>query len=242
MRLRQLEVTIKGLFLAFGVAGLVSCGSGDDASDAAFACGGVDESGICLEVTLIDPFNIDSEFTSDVDVNFVADCDGDGTADDPEDFTEHFADVTFSAFPISGNPVAASVVRVTGVQVVFTQNTTDPLVTCTNPTAASAPCGAVPGPGPLITTLTTPVNVVIPVGTSVTETVPLMNFQRKDDYTPSSGAAAFNIFADGPFDTNGDVAYLSYNVRYFFTGEDEFGNSVDATGATEVTIGAYNNC
>ena len=242
MQLGQLNVTIKGLFLAFGVAGLVSCGGGDDASDGP-SCGGVDESGICLQVTLIDPFNLDSEFTSDVDVNLEV-CDP-GPPVVPEPFTEHFAEVTLSAFFVSGNVVAASFVQVTGMTVTFTQNTTDPLGTCTNPTAASAPCGAVAGPGPAIAQLTTPVNVTIPVGTSVIQTVALMNFQRKDDYTPAFGPLAtdkFDIFTDGPFDPLGDVAYLSYNVRYVFTGEDEFGNSVDATGATEVTIGAYNNC
>ncbi len=244
MQLAQLKVTIKGLFLAFGVAGLVSCGSGDDASDGP-SCGGVDESGICLQVTLIDPFNLDAEFTTDVDVNTLAliapfgGCDGDPATVDPEPFTEHFADVTLSAFFVSGNAVAASFVQVTGMTVTFTQNTTDPLVTCTNPTAASAPCGAVAGPGPAIAQLTTPLNVTIPVGTNVIQTVSLMNFQRKDDFTP---AVDFDIFADGPFDPSVTPAYLSYNVRYVFSGEDEFGNDVDATGAKEITIGAYNNC
>ena len=145
MELGRLKVTIKGLFLALGVAGLVSCGSGDDATGAGGSCGNADESGICLQVALIDPFNIDSEFTSDVDVNGPVDCDGDPLTADPEPFTEHFAEVTFNAFPVS-QAVAASFVQVTGMIVTFTQNTTDPLVTCTNPTAASAPCDAVPGP------------------------------------------------------------------------------------------------
>lgn len=238
MQLARLKATIKGLFLALGVAGLASCGSGDDASDGP-SCGGADESGICLQVTLIDPFNLDEEFTSDVDINFVADCNGDGVFDDPEDFTEHFADVTFSASLVSGNPVAASFVQVTSMTVTFTQNTTDPGATCGVSSPFTPNCNAVAGAGPAIFPLTTPINVVIPVGTSVTQILPMVNFQRKQDYTPAAG---FDIFTDGPFDPGGNVAFLSYHVRFVFTGEDEFGNNVDATGAEQITFGAYNNC
>ena len=251
MQLGQLKVTIKGLFLAFGVAGLASCGGGDDATGAGGSCGGADESGICLQVALIEPFNLDAEFTSDVDVNLEV-CDP-GPPVVLEPFTEHFAEVTFSASLISGNAVAASFVQVTGMQVSFTQNTTDPPVTCV-PTPVpntAAPCSAVPGPGPAITTLTTPINVVIPVGTSVTQTVPMVNFERKNLFTP---AFFFDICGAGPFDPTTpagvpfcaaaglDPAFLSYNVRFVFQGEDEFGNNVDATAATELTFGAYGNC
>ena len=249
MQLAQSKAIIKGLFLALGVAGLASCGSGDDASDGP-SCGGADESGICLQVTLIDPVNLDEEFTSDVDVNQVVNggtpdiggCDRDTTtlADD-EPFTEHFAEITFSATLVSGNPVAASFVQVTNMTVTFTQNTTDPAVTCT--AGAFAPnCNAVAGAGPAIFPLTTPINVVIPVGTSVTQILPMMNFQRKDDYTPNAGFLIADVAGGGPFDPSGSAATLSYNVRFVFSGEDEFGNSVDATGATEITFGAYNNC
>ncbi len=125
MQLARLKATIKGLFLALGVAGLASCGSGDEAGGGG-SCGGADESGICLQAGLIEPHHLDEQFTTDVDVNFVADCDGDPLTDDPEPFTEHFADVTFSASLVSGNPVAASFVQVTSMTVTFTQNTTDP--------------------------------------------------------------------------------------------------------------------
>jgi len=247
MQLAQSKAIIKGLFLALGVAGLASCGSGDDASDGP-SCGGADESGICLQVTLIDPVNLDEEFTSDVDVNQVVNggtpdigvCDRDTTtlADD-EPFTEHFAEITFSASLVSGNPVAASFVQVTSMTVTFTQNTTDPAATCGVSSPFTPNCNAVAGAGPAIFPLTTPINVVIPVGTSVTQILPMVNFQRKQDYTPAAG---FDIFTDGPFDPGGNVAFLSYHVRFVFTGEDEFGNNVDATGAEQITFGAYNNC
>ena len=236
MQLAQLKPTIKGLFLALGVAGLVSCGSGDEASGGG-SCGGATDSGICLQVVLIAPVNLSTEFTSDVDVNFIPDCDGDATTDDPEPFTEHFSEITFSASLVFGNPVAASFVQVTNMTVTFTQNTTDPAVTCA--AGAFAPnCNAVVGAGPAVFQLATPINVVIPVGTTVTQTLPMMNFQRKDAYTPALG---FSV-ALGPTDPSGVDAVLSYNVRYVFSGEDEFGNGVDATGATEITFGAYSNC
>jgi hypothetical protein len=237
MQLAQSKATIKGLFLALGVAGLAACGSGDEAGGGG-SCGGVDESGICLQVSLIETLHLDESLTTDVDVNFIPDCDGDPTTVDPEPFTEHFADVTFSASLVSGTPVAASFVQITNMTVTFTQNTTDPVVTCT--AGAFAPnCNAVAVAGPAIFPLTTPIDVAIPVGTSVTQLMSMVNFQRKDDYTP---AVDFNIFPSGPFDPSVTPAYLSYHVRFVFTGEDEFGNSVDATGATEITFGAYSFC
>ncbi len=246
MQLAQLKATIKGLFLAFGVAGLASCGSGDEAGGGG-SCGGVDESGICLQASLIDPFHLDGEFIKNVDVNFIADCDGDVATFDPEPSSEHFAEVTFSASLVSGTPVAASLVQVTSMTVTFTQNTTDPAVTCT--AGAFAPnCNAVVGAGPAISQLTTPIDVTIPVGTSVTQTVILIDLDRKNLYTPAAG---FDICTNVPYAPTGvpfcaaaglAPAYLSYNVRYFFSGKDEFGNSVDATGATQITIGAYGVC
>ncbi len=237
MQLAQLKATIKGLFLALGVAGLVSCGSGDEAGGGG-SCGGADESGICLQVNLIEPVHLDGAISLAVDVDAIADCIA-GLPLDPEPFTEHEAAITFSATLVSGNPVAASFVQITGMVVTFTQNTTDPLVTCVPAAPTSAPCTAVPGPGPAIAQLTTGVDVFIPVGTSVTQTLPMMNGERLNLYTAASG---FDIFTAGPFDPIGDNAFLSYTVRYLFTGEDEFGNSVDATGATQVSIGAYDNC
>ncbi len=243
MQLARLKATIKGLFLALGVAGLASCG-GDEAGGGG-SCGGADESGICLQASLIEPFHLDEEFTTDVDVNFIPDCDGNLATFDPEPFTEHFADVTFSASLVSGNPVAASFVQLTNMIVTFTQNTTDPPATCTAVLPSAVPpnvppdCNVVAGAGPAIFQLTTPIDVTIPVGTSVTQTLPMVNFQRKNDYTPAFGD---DIFTSGPFDPAGNVAYLSYPVRFGVTGEDAFGNDVDATGATEITFGAYSAC
>ncbi len=238
MQLAQSKATIKGLFLALAVVGLASCGSGDEAGGGG-SCGGVDESGICLQVALIDPFNLDAEFTSDVDVNQIADCLPLTPVLDVEPYTEHFAEITFSATLVSGNPVAASFVQLTNMTVTFTQNTTDPPVTCPLPAPFGPNCNAVAGAGPAILQLTTPIDVTIPVGTSVTQILPMVNFQRKNDYTPAFGD---DILTGGPFDPGGNVAYLSYHVRFVFTGEDEFGNSVDATGAEQITFGAYNNC
>ncbi len=73
MQVAQLKATIKGLFLAFGVAGLVSCGSGDEAGGGG-SCGGADESGICLQVNLIEPVHLDGAISLAVDVDAIADC------------------------------------------------------------------------------------------------------------------------------------------------------------------------
>lgn len=212
MQSARYKATIKGLLLALGATTVVSCGSGDEAGGGG-SCGGADETGVCLSVTLIAPVNLDAAFTHDVDVNFIPDCDLTTPALEVEPFTEHFADITFTASLVEGNPVNAAFVRVTNMTITYTLNPNTPFV------------------GPAIATLTTGANVEVPVGTSVVQNLSLMNFQQKDDFTPLAG-----------FNSSVPFTYPSYTVTYTFTGEDNFGRDVSASGSTEVTIGAYSNC
>ncbi len=93
MQLAQLNVTIKGLFLALGVAGLVSCGSGDE-SGGGGACGGADETGICLFVASLVVFDVDEG--PDVDVVQNPNCTGALVAPfTVEDFVIASAEPTF---------------------------------------------------------------------------------------------------------------------------------------------------
>ncbi len=161
MQLAQLKVTIKGLFLAFGVAGLVSCGSGDE-SDGGGACGGADETGICLFVAG-DIVVSDVDEGPDVDVLRNLDCNADGTLDDPEDFVIARAEPTFGASNIG--PVLTSAVQIiiTGYTIVY---------------------AAIPPVPPVIAPAITAVQftgntATIPVNGTATANVDLFNFAQK---------------------------------------------------------------
>ena len=78
-------------------------------------CGGVDAFAACLNITRIQPIDGNGTETSDVDVIFNPDCNGDGIRDDPEPFTRHDATVTFSneAFPTADEGLPITVQRFT---------------------------------------------------------------------------------------------------------------------------------
>jgi len=160
MQLAQLKVTIKGLFLALGVAGLVSCGSGDE-SGGGGACGGADETGICLFVASLVVSDVDEG--PDVDVLRDLDCDGDGTLDDPEDFVIARAEPTFGASNIGPVLTSATQIIITGYTISY---------------AAIPP--VLPVIAPAITAVQFTGNTAtIPVGGTATANVDLFNFAQK---------------------------------------------------------------
>ncbi len=170
MQLTQLKATIKGLFLAFGVAGLVSCGSGDE-SDGGGACGGADETGICLFVESIVVSDVDEG--PDVDVFQNPDCVG--TATPPlvaEDFVIARTAVTFGASQIGLQPPSASLIIVTGYTITY---------------AAIPPALPVMAP-PIPPVAFTGNTATIPVNGTATANVDLFNFAQK---------AAWNALTNG---------------------------------------------
>ncbi|MFQ5545295.1 MAG: hypothetical protein ACE5FE_04870 [Acidiferrobacterales bacterium] len=215
MQLAQLKVTIKGLFLALGVAGLVSCGSGDEAGGGG-QCGGAEDSGVCLSVDFITPVDGGAGPLFTVDTIVSADCDGDPATVDPEPgIFDHTADVTFSAFLV--NPAQT---------VVPTQ------ITITNYDVSYQLAAGSADPGPVIPSrggLRTA--IVIPVGGTLVVVGPFALF----DIAQKSDAAIGGAIAAGD--------HPSYIVTYVFRGQDDFGQNVDAIGSTLVNIGEYlQNC
>ena len=170
MQLTQLKATIKGLFLAFGVAGLVSCGSGDE-SDGGGACGGADETGVCLFVTSILVSDVNPG--PDVDVFQNPNCTGAASAPFVvEDFVIARTEVTFGASQIGLQPPSASLIIVTGYTITY---------------------AAIPPAFPVVAPAIPPVaftgnTATIPVNGTATANVDLFNFAQK---------AAWNALTNG---------------------------------------------
>jgi len=163
MQLTQLKATIKGLFLALGVAGLASCGSGDESDGGGGACGGADETGICLFVESIVVSDVDEG--PDVDVFQNPDCVG--TATPPliaEDFVIARTAVTFGASQIGLQPPSASLIIVTGYTITYAA--TPPVF----PPVVAPPITPVQFTGNTAT---------IPVNGTATANVDLFNFAQK---------------------------------------------------------------
>ena len=218
MQLGQLNLTIKGLFLAFGVAGLVSCGSGDDAGGGG-QCGGVDNNGVGLSVDFITPVDGGAGPLFTVDIIVSPDCDGDGnpvggTIDPEAGIFDHTADVTFSAFFINPAQTVPTQITITSYDVSYQL------------AAGSA------DPGPVIPSrLGLQTAIVIPVSGTFTDAGPFALFDTAQKTDLAIGGAI--VVGDHP----------SYIVTYVFRGTDEFGENVDAVGSTLVNIGDYlQNC
>ena len=211
MQLAQLKVTIKGLFLALGVAGLVSCGSGDE-SGGGGACGGADETGICLFVASLVVSDVDEG--PDVDVLRDLDCNGDGTLDDPEDFVIARAEPTFGASNIGPVLTSATQIIITGYTISY---------------------AAIPPPAffaPAITAVHFTGNTAtIPVGGTATANVDLFTFDQKEIYRLA--AIALNgVLPDS----------ITYSARYTFFGETDIGEPVSVTASTFFDLADFDNC
>ena len=211
MQLAQLKVTIKGLFLALGVAGLVSCGSGDE-SGGGGACGGADETGICLFVAGIVVSDVDEG--PDIDTTRNLDCDGVATTIDPEDFVIARAEVTFGASNIGPVLTSATQIIITGYTISY---------------------AAIPPPAffaPAIASVTFTGNTAtIPVGGTATANVDLFTFDQKEIYRLA--AIALNgVLPDS----------ITYSARYTFFGETDIGEPVSVTASTFFDLADFDNC
>ncbi len=219
MQLAQLKVTIKGLFLALGVAGLVSCGSGDE-SGGGGACGGADETGICLFVASLVPFDVDEGPDVDVFQNICV------VAVPPalntvEDFVIARAVPTFGASNIGPQLTSATQIIITGYTISYT---------AIPPPVPLPP--ALPFIAPAITSVTFTGNVAtVPVNGAATRSVDLFTFDQKDIYVLDSVAL------------NGVLpASITYSARYTFFGETDIGEPVSVTASTFFDLADFDNC
>jgi hypothetical protein len=113
-----------GLFV-LAMAGLLTACS----SPGGEGCGGVEDIVSCVSVSSIQPVSTAGEDSSDVDVTFNTDCDGDPTTSDPELFGSHDARVTFTntTFPTASGSFAVSIER---VRITYQVNNCPPLAGC----------------------------------------------------------------------------------------------------------------
>jgi hypothetical protein len=140
---------------------LASC----DSAGGGGACGGVDNNGVCLFVSSIEPFDVIGP-TIDVDVVFTtADCNADGTPDDPEPFSDHDAVVNFGSFTIGNVPTTSTRIFITSYTITYALNP-----------------GAPPAPNPPSFTTSTGSVIEVPTNGSAQANVTIFNQEQKFGY------------------------------------------------------------
>ncbi len=188
------------------------------------ACGGVDNNGVCLFVSSIEPFDTPVGPTINVDAFFTTtDCDGDGNpvggTIDPEPFSDHDALVTFGSFTIGNVPTTTTRIFIVSYTISYGIN-----------------LGSTPGPVPPSVTIGTGAIIEVPTNGSAQATVTIFNQQQKADYV----VAYVALFPPPPPPIpNFEV---SYTATYTFRGEDEFGNTVFTQASTQILLADFNNC
>ncbi|GMQ89959.1 MAG: hypothetical protein BMS9Abin10_0298 [Gammaproteobacteria bacterium] len=149
--LRALVVIGAGLLLS-------SC----DSAGGGGAGGGVDNNGVFLFTSSIEPEDITGS-TKDVDL-VQGICDP-GPPPEVEPFSDHDALVSFGTFTIDNVPTNATLIFITNYTIVYTINP-----------------NSFPGPVPPSLEVGSGVNIVVPVNGSVDATVSIFNVQQKVDF------------------------------------------------------------
>jgi hypothetical protein len=125
-----------------------------------------------VSVSSIQPISTAGDDSSDVDVTFTLDCDGDPTTNDPELFGSHDARVTFTntAFPTASGSLAVSIER---VRITYQVNNCPPLAGC-----------------PPLPELNQAVSLTIPEDSAdVAGTFPLVPISTKQEFLALGGSA-----------------------------------------------------
>ena len=211
MRVTRVIAAVRALALILAGLALSSCG---DKAGGGGACGGVDNNGVCLFISSIEPVDVTGP-TINVDVILNPDCDGDGNPPppgtiDPEPFSDHDALVTFGSFTIGNVPTTTTRIFIVSYTISYAIN-----------------LGS--GPGPVVPSVTIGTGSIIQVPTngSVQATVTIFNQTQKA------------AFAADPAFVGGEPSYFA---RYTFNGEDEFGNTVFTQASTQILLANFNNC
>jgi len=192
------------------------------------ACGGADNTGVCLGADSIAPTYNDG---NTLNVDIYRDICEPGPPPVDEIFTDHNATVTFSASLIGNAPTNVTRIRLTRYTISYTLN----------------PGSDNPALGPAIppfqaSNFGTGETIDISVGGTTTIDLSLFDLQQKRDFVCTVDAPSdqctqvFNGIGASFID------FPSYTAHYTFFGEDDYGNEVFATGATEIKIGHYDYC
>ena len=210
---QMIQQVLKGLFLV--VLLLASCSAPSD-DGAGGGCGGSDASITCLNVTSIVPTYLDED-TSNVDA--LQDQCRDpvtGAITGIEPFTDHNALVTLvnQQFPTTTATDRAFDIGIIGYSVTYRLN---------------QPCPAAARGCPALTTLTSPESIVIPVGQTVTVTLPFVPLSTKNEYVQEGGKLG--------------IAAPSYSATYTFTAHTiGVNDTFTVQGSAQFTITDFNNC
>lgn len=203
--------TARTWFMGLSLIGIlllaVSCGGpgGEE-------CGGLEDIASCVLITNITPQGSDGEVSNDVDVTFNPDCDGDVTTNDPEPFTQHVADITFSnsRFPTASEETTLSV-TIRRMTITYTLN--------------NCPAGAVCPP---LSPFSQNVTLSIPAEGTATATFPFVPLDVKEEYVSQGGS----LLAFPSYNAN----YV------FTGQTDFFNDTITVRGSEQFFIGSFNLC
>ncbi len=212
--MRRWQMTQQGLKSLFLVILILASCSAPGSDNPAEGCGGTEASVSCLSITSIVPTSSAGGNASNVDA-FPELC-VDTTTVPPtitsrETFTDHDADITFSneLFPTSTG--TGFDIRIVGYSVSYRLNQ------C--PTAAT-------GCPPLTSFTVSGTNILVPVGQTVTVTLPFVPLRTKNEYCAARGEPG--------------RANPSYTATYTFTAQTtRFNDMFTVTGGAEFTIGNF---
>lgn len=194
---------------------LVSCG--DEAE-----CQGADLNGVCFVVSNVVPRYLNAN-TNNADV--IQDTCSPGPPPVAEDYTDHGARLTLSAFTIGNNRTNSTRILLTRFDIAYRLNAGS-----NNPRL-----------GPDIPPIqgenfATGQTFEVPVNGTLEADVSLFDIQQKIDYVTAYLADGFPTVS-GSLDN-----YPSYTATYTVYGADEYGREVSSTGSAEIKIGHYYNC
>ena len=196
------------------VAGLLTACS----SPGGEGCGGIDDIVSCISISSIQPITVEGADSSDVDVTFTPDCDGDPTTNDPEPFGRHDARVTFtnSAFPNFIDPdedeANSLPVTIERVRITYQVSNCPPVAGC-----------------PPLPEINQAVALTIPADSAeVSGIFPLIPISTKQEFLALGGSAN---------------AFPSYTANYVFTARTQsFSDTFTVRGATNFVMGSFNAC
>lgn len=205
---------LKGLFLV--VLLLISC-SGPSDDGAGGGCGGSEAAISCLNVSGITPTSTGDD-TSNVDAQQDQCRDAvTGAVTGVEPFGDHNALVTLvnRQFPTSATTDRAFDIRIIGYSVTYTLN--------------QGGCPAAARGCPPLTGFTSSESIIIPVGETVTVTLPFVPLRVKNAYVQAGG----ELGTPAP----------SYSAMYTFTAQTVgLNDTFTVQGSAQFTITDFNNC
>lgn len=167
MRVTRVVAALRALVLILAGLALSSCG---DEAGGGGACGGVDNNGVCLFISGIEPFDTNG---STIDVDVIQNvCDPIAVPPVIEPFSDHDALVTFGSFTIGNVPTTTTRIFIVSYTISYGIN-----------------LGSIPGPVPPSVTIGTGSIIEVPTNGSAQATVTIFNQAQKAGYVVLSGGA-----------------------------------------------------